>query len=795
MKLKKLKTISFKTILIVFILFSNIANAQMIQLLNTFGKYQVRADACGTNSVSCPITIEKPINATTVYKAYIYYTSIPTVPDPGANPITISGSLFPSAILPMPNQTNSNAGGSINYTRYEDVTTLFGPGLNAAAAGTNIVYTSTETNTGDIDGVGIIVVWNNPAVVNSAIHVSIGSGAAGGLVLVTDSIITAPINTALPGFEATLGLGFSFSTGTGGQISTVIINGSVIDPVAGGYDDGILANGGLITLGGFGDSKTTLDDEYYDFSSFIANGSTLVKYEIVGAPDDWVNAVYFEITGVDSVVTVIDTSASICNGDSIFLGGAYQYLAGIYSDTLTSSAGNDSIVNTTLSVVSFLTTNINESICQGDSILLGGSFQTTSGIYADTLTASYGCDSIVNTTLNITPVYSITQNVAICQGDSILLGGLLQTTAGIYYDSLQTAAGCDSLVQTILTVNPIYNLPQTASICQGENILLGGVLQTTSGIYYDSLQTTLGCDSLIETTLTVHPIYNLPVVVDICIGDSIFLGGSFQSTGGIYYDSLQTTLGCDSIIITTLTINPLPTINAGTDVTICNGSTTNLSAIGGVSYEWDNGLGSGQNQTVNPSSTTLYTVTGTDANGCTNTDNVLVTIISVNAVINPSTTNGLIPLTVVFGNGSSSGAGFSYEWNFGNGDTSTLFEPSYEYTETGNYLVILIVTDGVCYDTAKVNIEVIDESLIIIPNVFTPNGDGSNDFFGVKGVNLTSEEGEIYNRLGQLMFSWKTVGAHWDGGDAPDGTYFYIIKAKGIDDKEYLEKGTLSLFR
>lgn len=188
-------------------------------------------------------------------------------------------------------------------------------------------------------------------------------------------------------------------------------------------------------------------------------------------------------------------------------------------------------------------------------------------------------------------------------------------------------------------------------------------------------------------------------------------------------------------------------------------------------------------------------MTGTDINGCSNTDNVVVTITSVNAIINPSTTNGLIPLTVIFGNGSTTGPSIVYDWDFGDGIGSSDFEPSYEYTITGNYLVILIVTDGMCFDTAKVLIEVIDESSIIIPNVFTPNGDGSNDFFGVNGVNLISEEGEIYNRWGQLMFSWSTVAAHWDGGDAPDGTYFYIIKAEGIDGVIYDEKGTLSLFR
>ena len=50
--------------------------AQMVQLHNMFGQYQVRADACGTNGASCTITIEKPAGATTIYKAYIYYSRI-----------------------------------------------------------------------------------------------------------------------------------------------------------------------------------------------------------------------------------------------------------------------------------------------------------------------------------------------------------------------------------------------------------------------------------------------------------------------------------------------------------------------------------------------------------------------------------------------------------------------------------------------------------------------------------------------------------------------------------------------
>lgn len=144
--------------------------------------------------------------------------------------------------------------------------------------------------------------------------------------------------------------------------------------------------------------------------------------------------------------------------------------------------------------------------------------------------------------------------------------------------------------------------------------------------------------------------------------------------------------------------------------------------------------------------------------------------------------------------------GISYDWDFGNGNTDTIFEPSQVYGQTGTYTVTLIVTDGICYDTATVTITAIGESVIIIPNVFTPNGDASNDMFMVGGENLEEVEGEIYNRWGQKLYEWNSVTGGWDGrtlsGEVvPDGTYFFIINAKGTDGKEYFEKGTVTLIR
>ncbi|MGE0562866.1 MAG: gliding motility-associated C-terminal domain-containing protein, partial [Flavobacteriales bacterium] len=92
------------------------------------------------------------------------------------------------------------------------------------------------------------------------------------------------------------------------------------------------------------------------------------------------------------------------------------------------------------------------------------------------------------------------------------------------------------------------------------------------------------------------------------------------------------------------------------------------------------------------------------------------------------------------------------------------------------------------------------KSSILIPNVFTPNHDGSNDVFTVEGTNLESVEGEIFNRWGQQLFSWNRVKGYWNGRtlageECPDGTYFYIIKAKGLDGAEYIKNGAFSLIR
>ena len=86
-------------------------------------------------------------------------------------------------------------------------------------------------------------------------------------------------------------------------------------------------------------------------------------------------------------------------------------------------------------------------------------------------------------------------------------------------------------------------------------------------------------------------------------------------------------------------------------------------------------------------------------------------------------------------------------------------------------------------------------------NVFSPNGDGINDYFFVPGSEaLRDFKMQIYNRWGQLVFETTNGnlpenGGGWDGGDQPDGTYFYVVTAKRGNGADYVDKGTVTLFK
>jgi gliding motility-associated-like protein len=197
------------------------------------------------------------------------------------------------------------------------------------------------------------------------------------------------------------------------------------------------------------------------------------------------------------------------------------------------------------------------------------------------------------------------------------------------------------------------------------------------------------------------------------------------------------------------------------------------------------------------------TLTGCQASG---TINVLPG--DITADFDPDATSGFAPMTVNFQNNSHTSLGtgsINSIWNYGNGTSSTfssVVSTSATYTASGTYTVMLLAQKGTCIDTTYKVIKVDIPSKLEIPNVFTPNGDGSNDVFFLKVANLTEINAMIFDRWGNKVYevNSSTGNIAWDGKslqgkECPDGTYFYIVKASGKDDKNYEQKGNVSLFR
>ncbi|MBK9641655.1 MAG: PKD domain-containing protein [Saprospiraceae bacterium] len=143
----------------------------------------------------------------------------------------------------------------------------------------------------------------------------------------------------------------------------------------------------------------------------------------------------------------------------------------------------------------------------------------------------------------------------------------------------------------------------------------------------------------------------------------------------------------------TVTVNPKPVVNAGMDVAICKGTSTTLMANGSMgtppyTYNWDNGLGAGQNHNVSPISTTTYSVTVTDFNLCTSTDNVIVTVNPkpvVNAGMDVAICKGTS--TTLMANGSMGTPPYTYNWDNGlgagqNHNVSPISTTTYSVTVT-----------------------------------------------------------------------------------------------------------------
>lgn len=160
---------------------------------------------------------------------------------------------------------------------------------------------------------------------------------------------------------------------------------------------------------------------------------------------------------------------------------------------------------------------------------------------------------------------------------------------------------------------------------------------------------------------------------------------------------------------------------------------------------------------------------------------------------------GYAPLEVSFAHYSEKG---EVSWDFGDGTSSKDSKPTHVFEKYGKYTVTLTITDSngkKCEDYRVIEV-LANSALTKIPNVFTPNNDGHNDYFKVDGKNIESFNLAILNTKGEILYQSSSMEEEWDGRDKfgdelPVGTYVVIISAKGIDGKKYEHSGTVTLNR
>ena len=257
-------------------------------------------------------------------------------------------------------------------------------------------------------------------------------------------------------------------------------------------------------------------------------------------------------------------------------------------------------------------------------------YYTTSGVYYDTLPSVSGCDSIIITDLIVMNYTILNQAISICYGDTFNVGQQLYYSTGLYIDTIIGSNGFDTIIETDLEVIPAQYLSNNVSICSGDTLNLGNSVYYTPGIYLDTLQSINGCDSIIETYLSVLPLYVVNQSITICNGDSIQVYENYYSVTGMYSDTISSPLLCDTIINTELNVSdPQGTMNL-------NGNLLIASGLGGIQpyyYEIGNEFGvivysnnnSGNTITFPPTVNGTYYFIITDESGCTS-DTVFVDV-------------------------------------------------------------------------------------------------------------------------------------------------------------------------
>ena len=596
------------------------------------------------------------------------------------------------------------------------------------------------------------------------------------------------------------------------DVADILVNAL---PIVDAGLDLAICDGDNVTLNGSGATSYTWDNGVTDGVAFMPSVGT-ITYTVTGT-----DANGCENTDVADVTVnalpVIDAGLdqAICDGDNVTLHGAgavaYSWDNGVtngvpftpsvgtitYTVTGTDGNGceNTDVTDVTVFALPPVDAGLDQEACDGDNVTLNGSGATT-----------YSWDNSVLEGIAFTPS----------------VGTVTYTVTGT------DANGCVNTDQVDVTVHalPVVDAGLDQEVCDGDDVTLNGAgavtyvwdNAVTDGVAFIPSVGTLtytvtgtddnGCINTDDIDVTVHALPPVTAGPDqsVCDGESVTLSGSGATSytwdnaisDGVAFTPAVGTLtytvtgtddnGCINTDIAVVTVYALPNVEAGLDQTVCEGDAVILSGTGAEFYSWDNGV---MNDTafVPSVGTTMYTVTGADTNGCINIDSLFITvnvapIADEDMIFAGCYQDGPIDLLdslafttypTHFADPYSNGELFASEVN-------TVGLGAGEFT----YAYVFEAPEACPNDTSFITLNLEDCSIISIPQLFTPNGDGTNDFFVIEGVDYNDGNHlTIFNRWGNVVFESTNYKNDWNGesynvttvgdGPLPIGTYYYVL--------------------
>jgi gliding motility-associated-like protein len=402
------------------------------------------------------------------------------------------------------------------------------------------------------------------------------------------------------------------------------------------------------------------------------------------------------------------------------------------------------------------------------------------------------CAGDCNASATVTPTAGVPPYAYVWSPNISATNSATGMCAGSYSVTITDSTGCSS-TQTIVITQPTaiaLALTGNDTICAGSTATITAAPSGGTGPY------TVTWDNSLPngTSQTVSP-----------------------ATTTTYNATVTDANGCNTAVAFTVVVSPAPTATFTASEGTCAPSTIQFTnaTVGASSYVWDFGdpASGGNNNSVQSDPTHLYNLPGTydvvliASNGGTCIDTfTFVAAVTVfpdpiaDMTSNTITVSELSP-DVVFSDLSVGGT--NCVLYFGDGDsinTCNFGNVTHSYPGPGTYTSMLIVTNASgCADTTYITVVVEEETTIYVPNAFTPNGDGRNDFFAPVGTNINAFEMLVFDRWGNLIFQTNDIAKGWDGtfkgNKCQQDVYVWRITYSDSRSKKHKLLGHVSLVR